>query len=61
MLQAEAIPTTTGVRFAKIKVVCAHGRVIDDLLTDEGEKTGMVRCLECLEIIPDPYLQAAAE
>lgn len=59
MLHVQAIPITTAVRFAKTKVACAHGRMIDDVLTEEGVKTGMVRCLECMAIIPAPYMPKA--
>ncbi len=56
MLQSEAIPPMTGIQFTKTRVACAHGRMIDDVLTEKGVRTGMVRCLECLAIIPDPYV-----
>lgn len=59
MLQVQAIPTIPGVRYARVRVACAHRRMIDDVLTEDGAKTGMVRCLECLAVIPDPYLRRA--
>ncbi len=34
---------------------CAHGRLIDDVLTRNGKRTGKVRCLECRTILDDPY------
>lgn len=34
---------------------CAHGRIIDDILTRQGKRTGKVRCLECGETFDDPY------
>lgn len=34
---------------------CVHGRLIDDVLTKRGKRTGQVRCLECGEIFDDPY------
>lgn len=34
---------------------CAHGRMIDDVLTRFGTRAGKVRCLECLAIIDDPH------
>jgi hypothetical protein len=34
---------------------CAHGRIIDDVLTKQGKRTGQVRCLECGAIFEDPY------
>lgn len=35
--------------------VCAHGRIIDDVLTKQGKRTGQVRCLECGSTFEDPY------
>jgi hypothetical protein len=34
---------------------CAHQRLIDDILTRGGKRTGKVRCLECGTEIDDPY------
>lgn len=34
---------------------CAHGRLIDDVRTRSGKRTGKVRCLECKAIFDDPY------
>jgi hypothetical protein len=34
---------------------CAHGRLIDDVRTRSGKRTGKVRCLECNAIFDDPY------
>ena len=34
---------------------CLHGRIIDDILTRGGKRTGKVRCLECGTKIDDPY------
>lgn len=34
---------------------CAHGRLIDEIRTRGGKRTGKVRCLECQAIIDDPY------
>lgn len=33
---------------------CRHRRLVDRVLTEKGEETGTVRCLECGAIIPDP-------
>jgi hypothetical protein len=33
---------------------CAHSRLIDDVLTRSGKRTGKVRCLECGSTIDDP-------
>ena len=40
----------------RIKTHCTHSRIIDDMLTPEGAKTGEVICIECLAIFPDPAL-----
>jgi hypothetical protein len=34
---------------------CVHQRIIDDVLTRGGKRTGKVRCLECGIIFDDPY------
>ncbi len=34
---------------------CTHQRLIDDVLTKGGKRTGKVRCLECGIIFDDPY------
>ncbi|GKS64584.1 hypothetical protein YTPLAS72_18880 [Nitrospira sp.] len=34
---------------------CVHGRMIDEVRTRGGKRTGKVRCLECQAIIADPY------
>jgi hypothetical protein len=34
---------------------CAHQRLIDDVLTKSGKRTGQVRCLECGVVFADPY------
>ncbi|MDF0664737.1 MAG: hypothetical protein P0119_01550 [Nitrospira sp.] len=36
-------------------VYCTHQRLIDDVLTRGGKRTGKVRCLECRAIFDDPY------
>lgn len=33
---------------------CRHRRMIDDVLTPQGEKTGQVRCIECGAVFDDP-------
>ncbi len=35
---------------------CHHGRMIDDVLTHDGKRTGKVRCVECGAEFKDPYL-----
>lgn len=35
--------------------ICAHNRLIDDVRTAQGKRTGKVRCLECQVVIDDPY------
>lgn len=41
--------------FVSEEAACAHQRVIDDILTKSGKRTGKVRCLECNAVIDDPY------
>ena len=36
-------------------LTCTHGRLIDDVLTKMGKRTGKVCCLECDAIFADPY------
>ena len=36
-------------------VCCTHQRLIDDVLTRDGKRTGKVRCLECGTVFDDPY------
>lgn len=36
-------------------MTCVHGRIIDDVLTKTGKRTGRVCCLECGAIFDDPY------
>ncbi|NJN69857.1 MAG: hypothetical protein HC801_06035 [Nitrospira sp.] len=36
-------------------VCCTHQRLIDNILTRGGKRTGKVRCLECGTIFDDPY------
>ena len=26
---------------------CTHGRLVEDILTEDGQRSGKVRCLEC--------------
>lgn len=34
---------------------CMHNRMIDDVLTARGKRTGKIRCLECQAVINDTY------
>lgn len=34
---------------------CIHGRMIEDILTREGKRSGKVRCLECGTTFDDPF------
>ena len=36
-------------------VSCLHRRLIDDVMTREGLRTGQVRCLECGVVFDDPH------
>jgi hypothetical protein len=36
------------------RIACTHSRLIDDVRTRSGQRTGKVRCLECGAIFDDP-------
>lgn len=36
------------------KTPCIHSRMVDDLLTKEGNKTGQLICVECRAVFLDP-------
>jgi len=48
-------PTVPPIRQPVPERGCAHGRLIDDVRTRGGKRTGKVRCLECQAVIDDPY------
>jgi hypothetical protein len=33
---------------------CTHSRIVDDVLSSRGTKTGQLICLECQAVFPDP-------
>ena len=35
---------------------CIHSRMISDLVSVAQHEAGMVRCVECGTVIPDPHL-----
>ena len=39
---------------------CTHSRVVDYVLTNEGNKTGQLVCVECRAVFLDPTFQKAA-
>ena len=45
---------------AAAKTPCTHSRLIDDVLTTTGTKTGQLICLECTAVFPDPTFEKAA-
>jgi len=47
--------TVPDIPLPDVKILCAHRRLIDDVLTKTGTRTGKVRCLECGTIFEDPY------
>ncbi|MGE3976604.1 MAG: hypothetical protein AB7F94_03365 [Nitrospira sp.] len=53
VIQNAEAETETGIGFEA--TACAHQRLIDDILTRGGKRTGKVRCLECRAIFDDPY------
>ena len=36
-------------------IICLHARLIDNVFTKDGARTGQVRCLECGAVFEDPY------
>ena len=42
------------------KTSCIHNRLVDDVLTKEGNKTGQLICIECRAVFLDPTLQKTA-
>jgi hypothetical protein len=50
----ETQPVQSTTRIASLNP-CAHSRLIDDVLTRSGKRTGQVRCLECGTIIDDRH------
>jgi hypothetical protein len=36
---------------------CTHSRLISDSVSEEEHEAGMVRCVECGSIIPNPHFQ----
>jgi predicted Zn-ribbon and HTH transcriptional regulator len=51
-MEPQTVQDRTKVTSAKI---CTHLRLIDDVLTRGGKRTGKVRCLECGAKFDDPY------
>jgi hypothetical protein len=39
---------------------CTHSRLVDYVLTEEGNKTGQLVCVECRVVFLDPTFQKAA-
>lgn len=39
------------------KTSCTHSRLVDDVLSTKGAKTGHLICLECKAVFPDPHSQ----
>jgi hypothetical protein len=50
-MEAQRVQPTNQIRPAG---TCSHSRVLDDVLTRSGKRTGKVRCLECGSTIDDP-------
>jgi hypothetical protein len=59
MSQKTEAPMETPIVQATNKVTpaatCTHERLIDDVLTRGGKRTGKVRCRECGAVFSDPY------
>ncbi len=52
------LPNDTTAR-TKIPPQCTHSRIVDEVLTTKGTKTGLLICKECLAVFPDPTYQEA--
>lgn len=55
MVNLTETPSTQQTRKPVREKICAHSRLIDDVRTAQGKRTGKVRCLECQAVINDPY------
>ena len=42
-------------------LTCTHSRLISDSVSEEEHEAGMVRCVECKSLIPDPHPQRNAK
>ena len=40
----------------RLSLICTHRRMISDCVTKEEHIAGLVRCMECERVIPDPHL-----
>ena len=38
----------------RMQTSCTHARLVDEVLTEEGAKTGRLICKECKAVISDP-------
>lgn len=36
---------------------CTHSRMISNNVTEEEQRAGKVRCIECGDVVPNPHLQ----
>lgn len=50
---------TTAVRTTTVRP-CRHGRMVDEVRTINGDRTGQLICKECLAVFPDPLDQKLA-
>lgn len=55
---APVTPAPTAEVRTKTAKPCTHMRLIDEVRTGNGAKTGQLICLECLAEFPDPTYQA---
>jgi hypothetical protein len=45
----------------KPPLACMHSRMISSCASKKERQAGMVRCVECESVIPDPHLQRNAK
>lgn len=59
MTHSIAIAPEAGMAESRLTMIagtaCVHGRLIDDVLTRSGKRTGKVLCVECGAKFDDPY------
>ena len=62
MMRAMTAPKkkSTSLHTADKNTPCTHSRLVDYVLTKEGNKTGQLVCIECKAMFLDPTFEKAA-
>jgi hypothetical protein len=58
-LLPETLPKDTSLQTTP-KTPCTHSRLVDEVLSTKGTKTGQLICKECKAVFPDPVFQESA-